>query len=70
MQGNGSRNILGAIAAIVITVFAPYLAAAWGFVGATATLVAAGITLVGTALINALIMPKPAGASANQMQTG
>ena len=68
VQGSGSRNILGAIAAIALAVFAPYLAAAWGFVGATATLVAAGITLVGTALINALIMPKPAGASANQMQ--
>ena len=66
--GDGSRSILGAIAAIALVVFAPYLAAALGATGAAATLVAAGITMVGTALINALIMPKPPGANANQYQ--
>lgn len=65
--GNSSRSILGVIAAIALTIFAPYLAGTvLGFTGATATLVAAGITLVGTALINAVIMPKPPGANANQ----
>lgn len=67
VQGNGSRSILGAIAAIALAVFAPYLAGLY-FTGVTATLVAAGITLVGTALINALIMPKAPGAGSNQMQ--
>lgn len=66
--GGGSRSILGAIAAIALTVFAPWAAAALGFAGAAATLVAAGITLVGTALINAVIMPKAPGANANQAQ--
>ena len=64
--GNGSRGIIGAIAAIALAVFAPYLAGLY-FTGTMATLVAAGITLVGTALINALIMPK-ANASSNQAQ--
>ena len=66
--GGGSRSILGAIAAIVVMVYAPYLAGALGFTGAAATLVAAGITLVGTALINAVIMPKAPGGNANQAQ--
>lgn len=66
--GGGSRSILGAIAAIALSAFAPYLAGTvLGFTGATATLVAAGITLAGTALINALIMPK-ANTSTNQYQ--
>lgn len=66
--GNGSRSILGVIASIALTVFSPWAAAALGFTGAAATLVAAGITLVGTALINAVIMPKAPGANANQAQ--
>lgn len=67
VQGGGSRSILGIIASIALSVFAPWAAAAMGFTGLGATLVSAGIMLVGTALINALIMPKPATANANDM---
>ena len=68
VQGNGSRSILGMIAIIALSVFAGPWALALGFTGTAATLVAAGITLAGTALINALVMPKAPGAGANQMQ--
>ena len=58
-SGN-SRSILAMVATIVLAIFAPYAAAAMGFTGAAASVVSAGIVMVGTALINAVIAPKEA----------
>lgn len=68
VMGGGTRSILGVIASIALSVFAPWISGPLlGLTGITATLVSAGIMLVGTALINALIMPKPAGAGQNEV---
>ena len=70
--GGGSRSILGAIAMIVLTIYAPYLVAAINPAWVTAAgaltnigrVVAAGIVMIGSALISAVIMPS-GGSSAN-----
>lgn len=72
--GGGSRSILGAIASVLLTIYAPYLVAAINPAFVTATgaltnigrLVAAGIVMVGNALISAVIMPS--GGSSNNAQ--
>ena len=56
--GNSSRSILAAVAIIIIAIFAPYAAAALGATGAGAAALSAGIVMVGTALVNAVIAPK------------
>jgi sulfur carrier protein ThiS len=65
--GGGASKVFAAIALIVIAIFAPYAAAA--IVGATSgvafTAVTIGITLLGAALVNALL-PPPRTTSAQQ----
>ena len=55
--GGKSKGIFGMIAMIVISMFAPYAAAAMGFTGTTAAVVAAGITIVGALAVSALFKP-------------
>lgn len=67
--GGGSRSILGAIAQIALSFFAPHLAvgllgSAAGTVGnltALGRVVAAGIVLIGSALISSVITPRGGG---------
>lgn len=69
--GGGSRSILGAIAMIALTYFAPYMAVgmmgqAAGTVGSLTALgrvVAAGIVLIGSALISSVITPRGGGSN-------
>lgn len=66
--GSGSRSILALVATVLVSIFAPYAAAAimgttTATLGIAGSLLAAGIALIGSALINAVIAPKPAGAS-------
>ena len=73
--GGGSKGILGAIAAIALSVFVPGMVAGWGtFFSTTGTvagmtfaghLVSAGLILVGNALISAVI-GTPSGGSVGQ----
>lgn len=69
LGGGGSRSLLATIAAVVLSVFAPYLAAGMlgstvATMGVTGALLSAGIVLVGTALINAIIPAQSANAGA------
>lgn len=69
--GGGSRSILGAIAMIALTFFAPYMAVglagpAAGTVGnltALGRVIASGIVLIGSALISSVITPRGGGNS-------
>lgn len=73
--GGGSKGILGAIAAIALSVFVPGMVAAWGMPFSTAGtvasmtfaghLVSAGLILLGNALISAVI-GTPSGSSVGQ----
>lgn len=61
--GRNSMSILAMVAIIVIAIFAPYLAAGImgttvGAMGAAGAMLSAGIVMVGTALVNAVITPK------------
>lgn len=73
-QGNGSRSILALVATIALSVFAPAIAG--GILGQAANaltlggrLLAAGIAAIGSAIINALIAPKPIEGSQTQEQS-
>lgn len=55
--GGGGKDILRLVAVIAVAVAAPYLAGAAGLTGTAATVATAGITLVGTMAVNALIPP-------------
>ena len=55
--GGGAKDVLRLVAVIAVAVAAPHLAAAMGLSGTAATVATAGITLVGTMAVSALIPP-------------
>lgn len=57
-EGGGAKNIIRSVAFVILAIYAPYLAAYLGYTGIAAAAITAGVMIVGSLAINALIPPQ------------